>query len=84
MECELQLPDSQQSWASRAVLKNISQSGLYFECETIPQLKCGNVVEFPFTTIPAKYSFITSPIKAQAVVKHLESGWRGPRASQGG
>ena len=72
MEFQVQLPDSQESWESRAVLKNISQGGLYFECETVPQLKRGNVVDFTFITNPPKYSFINSPITAQAVVKRIE------------
>ena len=72
MEFEVNVPDSDESWASRAVLKNISQGGLYFECEHVPQLQRGNVAEFIFTTTPAKYSFINSPIKAQAVVKRIE------------
>ena len=72
MEFQVQVSDSEESWESRAVLKNISQGGLYFECETAPQLKRGNVGEFTFTTEPPKYSFINSPIKAQAVVKRIE------------
>ncbi|MCL4501205.1 MAG: PilZ domain-containing protein [Deltaproteobacteria bacterium] len=72
MEFQVQLSDSDESWESRAVLKNISQGGLYFECETAPQLKRGSVAEFTFTTEPPKYSFINSPIKAQAVVKRIE------------
>ena len=31
-----------------------------------------HLVEITFTTEPAKYSFINSPIKAQAVVKRIE------------
>ena len=72
MEFQVQVSDSEESWESRAVLKNISQGGLYFECETAPQLKRGHVAEFTFTTEPPKYSFINSPIKAQAVVKRIE------------
>jgi c-di-GMP-binding flagellar brake protein YcgR len=72
MEYQVQLNDTDDAWASRAVLKNFSQGGLYFECETLPQLKRGNVAEFIFTTIPAKYSFIKSPIRAKAVVKRIE------------
>ena len=72
MEFQVQVSDSEDSWESRAVLKNISQGGLYFECETAPQLKRGSVAEFTFTTEPPKYSFINSPIKAQAVVKRIE------------
>ncbi len=72
MEFQVQIPDSDEHWESRAVLKNISQGGLYFECESVPQLKRGNVAEFTFTTTPPKYSFINSPIKAQAVVKRIE------------
>ena len=71
MEFQVKVPDSEESWESRAVLKNISQGGLYFECETVPQLKRGNVADFTFTTTPAKYSFINSPIKAQAVVRRI-------------
>jgi c-di-GMP-binding flagellar brake protein YcgR len=72
MEFQVQVSDSEDSWESRAVLKNISQGGLYFECETAPQLKRGSIAEFTFTTEPPKYSFINSPIKAQAVVKRIE------------
>lgn len=72
MEFQVQVPDSEESWESRAVLKNISQGGLYFECENLPQLKRGNVGEFTFVTEPPKYSFINSPIKAHAVVKRIE------------
>lgn len=72
MEFQVQVSDSEESWESRAVLKNISQGGLYFECETAPQLKRGSVAEFTFTTEPPKYSFINSPIKAQAMVKRIE------------
>jgi hypothetical protein len=71
MECEVHRPDPQQSWESRALLKNISQTGLYFECETAPQLKRGDVAEFIFATTPAKCGFINSPIKTQAVIKRL-------------
>ncbi len=72
MEFQVQVPNSPQTFQSRAILKNISQGGLYFECETISQLKRGNVAEFVFTTKPPKYGFINSPIKAQAVVKRIE------------
>ena len=72
MECELQMPDTEQSWASRALLKNISQGGLYFECETAPQVKRGNVAEFIFTTTPANGSFIDSPIKTQVLIKRID------------
>ncbi len=72
MEFEVQIADSDESWTNRAVLKNISQGGLYFECETVPQLKRGSVAKFTFTTTPPKYSFINSPIQAQAVVKRIE------------
>ena len=72
MEFQVQVSDTEESWESRAVLKNISQGGLYFECETAPALKRGSVAEFTFTTEPPKYSFINSPIKAQAVVKRIE------------
>lgn len=67
------MPDSQQSWATQAVLKNISQGGLYFECKTAPRLQRGNIGEFIFTTTPPKCGFINSPIKARAVVKRLET-----------
>lgn len=72
MECEIHMPDTQQSWASRGLLKNISQGGLYFECEAAPQLKRGNVAEFIFATTPPKCSFIDSPIKTQAVIKRID------------
>jgi len=72
MEFQVQVSDTDDSWESRAVLKNISQGGLYFECEALPQFKRGNVGEFTFLTEPRSYSFINSPIKAQAVVKRIE------------
>ncbi len=72
MEFHVQLVDSNQFWESRATLKNISQGGLYFECRTAPQLKRGNVAEFTFTTEPAKFGFVNSPITTQAVVKRIE------------
>jgi len=65
MEWEFHMGDSRQSWESQAVLKNISQGGLYFECETAPPLRCGDVGEFTFTTTPAPH------IKTQAVVKRI-------------
>ncbi len=72
MEFQVKIPETEEFWESRAILKNISKGGLYFECETIPQLKRGNVVDFTFITSPPKYSFINSPIKAQALVKRIE------------
>jgi hypothetical protein len=72
MKFEAQLPDSGESWECQATLKNISQGGLYFVCENLPQLKRGNVAEFTFNTTPPKYGFIKSPIKAQAEVKRIE------------
>jgi c-di-GMP-binding flagellar brake protein YcgR len=72
MEFQAQVSDSEESWESRAVLKNISQGGLYFECETAPQMKLGSVAEFTFTTDPSKNGFINGPIKAHAVVKRIE------------
>jgi hypothetical protein len=72
MEFEVQIADSDETWVNRAVLKNLSQGGLYFECETAPQLKRGNVGEFIFTTVPPKFNFINSPIKTQALVKRIE------------
>ena len=72
MELQVKVPETDAFWESRAILKNISQGGLYFECETVPQLKRGNVVDFTFITNPPKYSFINSPIKTQAVVKRIE------------
>jgi PilZ domain len=72
MDLQVQVPDSTESWGIKATLKNISQGGLYFECQSLPQLKRGNIGDFTFTTTPPKYSFINSPIKAQAVVKRIE------------
>lgn len=74
MELQAQLPDSPEAWEGRAVLKNISQGGLYFECETIPHLKRGNVAEITFTTQPPKFSVFNSPIKTQVVVKRIDAG----------
>jgi c-di-GMP-binding flagellar brake protein YcgR len=73
MEYQVQFEDAEDSWASKATLKNISQGGLYFECENLPQLKRGSIAEFTFNTIPARYSFINSPIKAEAEVKRIET-----------
>jgi hypothetical protein len=73
MEYQVQLRDSEGSWASQATLKNISQGGLYFECETLPQLKRGDLAEFIFNTTPPQFSFIHSPIRAQGVVKRIET-----------
>ncbi len=72
MEFQVRIPETDESWESRAVLKNISQGGLYFECESLPQLKRGNIGEFTFVTTPPKYSIINSPIKAQALIKRIE------------
>lgn len=72
MEFQVKVPETDEFWESRAILKNISQGGLYFECETVPQLKRGNIIDFTFITDPPKYSFINSPIKTQAVVKRIE------------
>ena len=72
MEFWVKVPETEESWESQAILKNISQGGLYFECETVPQLKRGNIIDFTFITDPPKYSFINSPIKTQAVVKRIE------------
>ena len=72
MEFQVRASDSKTSWESRAILKNISQGGLYFECEAAPQLKRGNVAEFTFTTTPLKYNFFNTPIKTQVVVKRIE------------
>lgn len=77
MEFQVQLPDSQESWQTKAVLKNISQGGLYFECETRPQLQRGNVAEFTFATEPPKFGLIKIPMKAQAVVKRIETNVAG-------
>ncbi len=73
MEFQVQPKNSDESWKSPAVLKNFSQGGLFFECETLPQVKPGSVADFTFNTIPPQYSFIKSPIRAQAVVKRIES-----------
>ncbi len=77
MEFQVRVPDTDEAWKSQAILKNISQGGLYFECETVPQLKRGNIVDFTFITNPPKYSFINSPITAQAVIKRIEPGVAG-------
>lgn len=77
MEYQVQLEEAADSWASKATLKNISHGGLYFECEKLPQLKRGIIGEFTFNTIPPKYSFINSPIKAQGEVKRIELGVAG-------
>ena len=73
MELQVQVQDSEECWESRAILKNISQGGLYFECGTAPQLKRGHVAEFTFTTEPPNFGFGTSPLKTQAVVKRIEA-----------
>ena len=72
IEFQAQLTNCDESWKSPAVLKNFSQGGLYFECETLPQVKPGNLADFTFNTIPLQYSFTNSPIRAQAVVKRIE------------
>jgi PilZ domain len=73
MEFQVQPTNSDASWKSPAVLKNFSRGGLFFECETLPQITPGNVADFTFNTRPPQYSFINSPIRAQAVVKRIES-----------
>ena len=72
MEFQAQLSDSEESWESRAVLKNISPDGLYFECEIAPQVKWGSVAEFTFITEPPTCGFINSPIKVHAVVQRID------------
>ena len=72
MEFHAQVADSNQFWESRATLNNIGQGGLYFECWTAPRLKRGNVAKFTFTTEPPNFGCVSSPIKAQAVVKRSE------------
>lgn len=73
LEYQVQLENNGDTWASEGVLKNISQGGLYFECETLPQLKRGDLAEFTFSTDPPNFSFINSPIRTQAVVKRIEA-----------
>jgi hypothetical protein len=73
LEYRVQLDGDGDTWASEGVLKNISQGGLYFECETMPQLKRGDLAEFTFSTNPPNFSFIHSPLRTQAVVKRIES-----------
>ncbi len=73
LEYQVQVDGNGDSWASEGVLKNISEGGLYFECETLPQLKRGDLAEFTFNTSPPNFSFINSPIRTQAVVKRIES-----------
>ena len=73
LEYQVHLENKEGTWASEGVLKNISQGGLYFECETLPQLKRGDLAEFTFNTDPPHFGFINSPIRTQAVVKRIES-----------
>jgi len=72
MELHVQALNSEEFWESRAILKNISRGGLYFECGTAPQLKRGNVAEFTFSTEPANFVLGSSPLKTQAMVKRIE------------
>jgi len=72
MELHVQVRETDMCWESRAILKNISKGGLYFECGTAPQLKRGNVAEFTFSTEPANFGLGHSPIKTQAMVKRIE------------
>jgi hypothetical protein len=72
MEFQARLTNSRESWESPGVLKNFSQGGLYFECETPPQVEPESIADFTFNTIPPQYSFLNSPIRAQAVVKRIE------------
>jgi hypothetical protein len=77
MEYQVRFDDAGDSWASKATLKNISQGGLYFESENLPQVKRGSIGEFTFNTIPPRYSFINSPIKVRAIVRRIEMGVNG-------
>jgi PilZ domain-containing protein len=73
MEVQVQFTNPDGSWQSAAILMNFSLGGLYFECETLPQVKPGNIAEFTFKAIPSQYRDNDSPIRARAVVKRLES-----------
>jgi hypothetical protein len=72
IEVQVRFTNSEESWQSAAILKNFSLDGLYFECETPPQVKSGSVAEFTFSAIPSQDDFNHSPIWAQALVKRIE------------
>jgi len=46
MECQVDLQDGQESWSSPGILRNLSLGGAYFVCDSLPQLRRGDVGEF--------------------------------------
>jgi hypothetical protein len=45
-ECRVRLAERQETWSSPAILRNLSLGGAYFVCDSLPQLRRGDVGEF--------------------------------------
>jgi hypothetical protein len=76
MEFQAQLTNSDESWKSPAVLKNFSRGGLYFECETLPQVKPGSVADFTFNTIPPSTVLSKALSGLRRWLSASNPGWR--------
>jgi hypothetical protein len=72
-EYHVQLPGSEDSFANRAVMKDISLRGLRFISKATPQLKADDIADFIFKFLPADLNpLIPHEIRAQVKVKRIE------------
>src|SRR5208337_2805028 len=72
-EYQAKLQGSLDSFSSRAVMKDISMSGLHFMSETAPILQPGDIADFIFKFQPDYTNpLIPHKIKAKGKVKRIE------------
>ncbi|MGD0827142.1 MAG: PilZ domain-containing protein [Desulfobaccales bacterium] len=72
-EYQAQLQGSEDSFSSRAVMKDISMSGLHFMSETAPLLQPDDIADFIFKFQPDHANpLIPHQIKAKGKVKRIE------------
>jgi hypothetical protein len=72
-EYVVQMYGSGESISDRALLRDISMTGLHFMCETCPKLKTGDIAEFIFKFQQSDLNpLLTNEIRAQGLVKRIE------------
>ena len=82
IECRAILQDQESTFATPAMMKNISRGGAYLECDTEPQLFRGEIGHFTFSAPAGQPESGAVRLAAKARVRRIDRHQAG-RASFG-
>ncbi|MCX5893693.1 MAG: PilZ domain-containing protein [Deltaproteobacteria bacterium] len=77
VECRVILQGPASQFSSRAMMKNISQGGVYLECDTRPQLSQGQVGHFTLKSLNGLEEFGRIHFAAKGVVRRVKPAKEG-------